>query len=100
MIWRAEMSVVNRPEVSRLLTWFYVAMTVLVVALGLPVAYFYLQAPRTEGIIGLVVIVAVGIIMVSLVDSIYRTNYALTQKELVIKASTFMGGRRGSLWKR
>lgn len=93
-IWRTEMSVVNRPEVSRPLTWSYVATIVLVAALGLLVAYFYLQAPRIEGIVGLVVIVAVGIIVVSLTASIYRTNYTLTQKELVIKASILIGGAK------
>ena len=88
------MSVVNRPEVSRPLTWFYVAMTVLVAALGLLVAYFCLQAPQIGETIGLIVIVAVGIIMVSLVASIYRTRYTLTRKELVIKASILIGGTK------
>jgi asparagine N-glycosylation enzyme membrane subunit Stt3 len=88
------MSVVNRPEVSRPLTWFYLATTILVVALGLVLAYFYVQMPQIVGIIGLVVIVAVGIIMVSLIASIYRTKYALTQKELVIEASILIGGTK------
>jgi hypothetical protein len=88
------MSVLNRPEVSRPLTWFYVATTVLVAALGLLIGYFYLQMPRTWGIIGLVVIAAVEIIMVSLVASIYTTSYTLTPKELSIKASILIGGTK------
>ena len=88
------MSVVNRPEVSRPLTWFYVVTTVLVAALGLLFVYLYLQAPQTEAIIGLIVIVVVEIILVSLVASIYGTRYTLTRKELVIKASILIGGTK------
>ncbi|MGD0496495.1 MAG: PH domain-containing protein [Candidatus Bathyarchaeia archaeon] len=88
------MSVVNRPEVSRPLARFYVATTVLVAALGLLFVYLYLQAPQIGGIIGLIVIVAVEIIMVSLVVSIYGTRYTLTRKELVIKASILIGGTK------
>lgn len=88
------MSIVNRPEVSRPLTWFYVATTVLLAALGLLFVYLYLQAPQIGGIIGLTVIVAVEIIMVSLVASICRTRYTLTGKELVIKASILIGGTK------
>lgn len=88
------MSVVNRPDVSRGLTWFYVAMTVVVAALGLLFVYLYFQAPQIGGLIGLIVIVAVGTILVSLVASIYGTRYTLTPKELVIKASIFIGGTK------
>jgi hypothetical protein len=88
------MSIVNRPEVSRPLTWYYVATTILVAALGLVVVYFYLQMPQIVGIIGLVVMVLVGIIMVPLVASIYRMKYTLTQKELFIKASILIGGTK------
>jgi hypothetical protein len=88
------MSIVNRPEVSRPLIWFYIATTILVAALGLFIAYFYVQMPQIVGIIGLAVIVAVGTIMESLVASIYRPKYTLTQKELVIKASILIGGTK------
>ena len=88
------MSIVNRPEVSRPLIWFYLATTILVAALGLFIAYFYVQMPQIVGIIGLAVIVAVGIIMMSLIASIYRTKYTLTQKELVIEASILIGGTK------
>jgi hypothetical protein len=88
------MSVVNRPEVSRPLTRFYAAMIVVIAALGLLFVYLYLQSPQIAEIIGLIVIVAVEIIIVSLVASIYRTTYTLTQKELVIKASILIGGTK------
>jgi len=88
------MSIVNRPEVSRPLIWFYLATTILVAALGLFMAYFYVQMPQIVGVIGLAVVVAVGIIMMSLIASIYRTKYTLTQKELVIEASILIGGTK------
>jgi len=88
------MSVVNRPEVSRPLARFYAAMTVVIAALGLLFVYLYLQSRQIGVIIGLIVIVVVEIILVSLVASIYRTTYTLTQKELVIKASIFIGGTK------
>jgi hypothetical protein len=88
------MSVVNRPEVSKGLARFYLATTILLAALGLLFVYLYLQMPQIAGIIGLAVIIAVEIILVSLVASIYRTTYTLTPKELVIKASIFIGGTK------
>ena len=93
-VWRAEMSVVNRPEISRPLTRFYQAVIIVIAALGLLFVYLYLQSPQIAEIIGLIVIVAVEIIIVSLVASIYRTTYTLTQKELVIKASILIGGTK------
>jgi hypothetical protein len=69
-------------------------MTAVVAALGLLFVYLYLQTPQIGGLIGLIIIVAVGTILVSLVTSIYGTRYTLTPKELVIKASIFIGGTK------
>jgi hypothetical protein len=88
------MNVVNRPEVSRGLARFYVATAVVIAALGLLFGYLYLQSPQIAGIIGLIVIVAVEIILVSVVASIYGTKYTLTQKELIMKASILIGGTK------
>ena len=88
------MSIVNKPEVSRPLARFYVAMIVIIAALGPLFVFLYLQSPQIRAIIGLIVIVAVDIIMVSIVASIYRTTYTLTPKELVIKASILIGGTK------
>ena len=91
---RTKMSVVNKPDVSRSLARFYVAIIVFVAALSLLFVYLFLQSPQIGIIIGLIVIVAVELIMVSLVVSIYRTTYTLTQKELVIRASILIGGTK------
>ena len=69
-------------------------MIVVIAALGLLFVYLYLQSPQIGIIIGLIVIAAVEIIMVSLVAAIYGTTYTLTKKELVIKASILIGGTK------
>jgi hypothetical protein len=69
-------------------------MIVVIAALGFLFVYLYLQSPQIGTIIGLIVIVAVEIIIVSVAASIYRTTYTLTQKELVIRASILIGGTK------
>ena len=88
------MSVVNKPEVSGPLAWFYDATAVLIAALGVFITYLYLETQKIGLIIGLLVIVAVEIIIISIAVSMHRTEYALTQHELTMKASVFIGGTK------
>ena len=88
------MSVVNKPEVSRSLRWFYNATAILLAALGAFIAYLSLQTRIVGLAVGLVVVVAVEIIIISIAVSMYRTEYTLTQYELIIKASVFVGGTK------
>jgi hypothetical protein len=88
------MSVVNKPEVSEPLAWFYTAMAVLLAALGVLIIYLYLQAPQVGAIVGLVALVVVEIIIISLTFSMHRTEYTLTQHELIMRASVFIGGTK------
>lgn len=88
------MSVVNKPEVSGPLAWFYTAMAVLLAALGVLMTYLYLQTQQVGVIVGLVVVVLVEIIIISLAASMYRTEYVLTQHELIMRASVFIGGTK------
>ena len=88
------MNIVNKPVVSGPLAWFYVATTALLAALALFFVYLYLQAPVVGGFVGLVVIVFVEMIVVSIVVSLYRTRYILTQSELILRASIFIGGTK------
>jgi len=88
------MNIVNKPVVSGPLAWFYVATTALLAALALFFVYLYLQAPVVGGLVGLVVIVFVEMIIVSIVVSLYRTRYILTQSELILRASIFIGGTK------
>ena len=88
------MSVVNKPEVSGSLRWFYNATAVLLAALGAFFAYLSLQTRIVGLAVGLVIVVAVEIIIISIAVSMYRTEYTLAQHELIIKASVFVGGTK------
>lgn len=88
------MSIVNRPEVSGPLAWFYIGTGTLVAALALLVLYLYLQTPMLGGLLGLVVIIVVEIIIVSVVVSIYATRCTLTQNDLILRASIFIDGTK------
>jgi hypothetical protein len=88
------MSAVNKPEVSGPLAWFYIATAVLLAALGALITYLYVQTQKVGAIVGLAVVVAVEIIIISIVVSMYRTEYTLTQRELIMRASVFIGGTK------
>jgi hypothetical protein len=88
------MSVVSKPEVSGPLEWVYVATAALLAALALFFVYLYLQAPVPAGLVGLVVIVVVEMIIISIAVSMHTTRYILTQNELILKASIFIGGTK------
>jgi hypothetical protein len=89
-----EMSAVNKPEVSRPLVWFYIATAVLLAALGALITFLYVQTQKVGAIVGSVVVVAVEIIIISIVVSMHRTEYTLTQRELIMRASVFIGGTK------
>jgi len=88
------MSVVNRPEVSGPLAWFYIATAVILAALGVFITYLYSQTQVVGLTVGLVVVVLVEIIIISLTVSMHKTEYTLTQRELIMKASVFIGGTK------
>jgi len=88
------MDAVNRPEVSGPLASFYVAMTALLAGLALLFVYLYLQAAVFGVLVGLVVIAVVETIIISVTVSLYTTRYVLTQSELVLRASIFIGGTK------
>ena len=88
------MSIVNKPEVSGPLAWFYIATAALLAVLAVFFVYLYLQEPVIAGLLGLVVIVVVEIIIISIAVSMYTTRYTLTQSELVLRASIFIGGTK------
>jgi hypothetical protein len=88
------MSIVNKPEVSGPLAWVYVATTTLVTALALFFFYLYVRAPALGGLVGLIVLVIVEIIIISITVSLYTTRYTLTQNELILRASIFIGGTK------
>jgi len=88
------MSVVNQPEVSGPLGWFYVAIASVLAGLALLFVYLYLQSAVFGVLVGLVVILVVESIIISVTVSLYTTRYLLTQSELVLRASIFIGGTK------
>jgi hypothetical protein len=88
------MNVVNKPEVSGSLAWAYVATTALLAALALFFVYLYLRAPVPAGLVGLAVIIIVEMIIISIAVSLHTTRYVLTESELILKASIFIGGTK------
>ncbi len=88
------MVIVNEPEVVGPLTWLYGGIVLFIAALGFFFTYLYLQSPRIEALVGLVVLAAVETLMLSLLASIYKTRYILTERELILKASRFIGGTK------
>ena len=88
------MGIVNKPEVSGPLAYVYVATTALLAALALFFVYLYSQSPVLGVLVGLVVIVIVEMIIISIAVSLYTTRYTLTQSELILRASIFIGGTK------
>jgi membrane protein YdbS with pleckstrin-like domain len=88
-----EVSVVNRPDVSKAVTWAYGALVVFIAAV---VAFFICAAFCTPmgnmGIVAAVGSAVVELIMLSIVRSLYCTRYILTKEELVIKTTRLIGG--------
>jgi hypothetical protein len=88
------MSIVNRPEVSRPITWLYSGTAVFIAAMAVIIVYLSLPAIRIAEIIGLAVLFAVEAVMLSILTSICRTRYILNDHELVLRASLFIGGNK------
>jgi hypothetical protein len=88
------MSIVNKPDVSGPLIWFYVAIVAFIAALGVFISYIYLQTLRIEVLVGLVVIVGVEVVIASLLASLWSTKYVLSEQKLIVKASVLVGGTK------
>ena len=89
-----KMRIVNKPDVSGPLKWFYLAAVALLAIIAIPITYSCLQAQMTQAIIGLIVLIGMEIVMLSLLASLCGTEYILTSEELVIKASVLIGGTK------
>jgi hypothetical protein len=97
-----EMNVINKPEVSNWLTWFYLGTAILVlIVVGSALRFPSVQTSATKGLapveLIIVLISVVGFtesIMIWLVVSIHRTRYILTDNELILKAPRLIGGSK------
>jgi hypothetical protein len=93
-----EMSIVNKPAISRAIAGFYAGMAVFVSAIFAIIFYFVLTEQPPNSILGLavlfVVVLIVEAIMISLLISFYRTKYVVTETELILKAPRLIGGTK------
>ncbi len=92
------MDTVNKPEVSRTIVGFYAGMIVFISAiLGIVFYFIYTEKPANS-LVAMAVLVPVIILveglMLWVVASIYRTRYVLTDSELVLEASSLIGGSK------
>jgi hypothetical protein len=88
------MGIVNRPEVSGLLVGLYSGVAVFIAAIAVIIVGLRFPTLQAGEIIGLVVLAAVEAVMLSILASIYRTRYILDDRELVLRASWFIGGNK------
>jgi Cu/Ag efflux pump CusA len=89
------MDKVNRPKVSRFVAGSYVAIVVFIAVIIAFFSYASFFTPMgIPGLIAFAVSVLVEAIMLSILVSIYRTKYVLTDKELIIRATNLIGGSK------
>ena len=69
-------------------------MTILVAVLASLMAYLYSQTQQFALVVAFVVILAVEIVLISITVSMHRAEYTLTENELAIRASPFIGGTK------
>ena len=92
------MGVVNKPEVSRTIVGFYAGMAVfLAVLFGVIFYFIYTEAPEGS-FVGLIVLAVIAPIveglMLWVLASLYRTRYVIMDGELVLEASSLIGGNK------
>jgi hypothetical protein len=88
------MRMINKPEVSRSIALVYVGVAVFIVVIAVVLLCFGLPLTNPAGIFALALLVVVEAITLSILASIYRTEYVLEDNELVLKASLFIGGNK------
>jgi len=90
-----EISIINKPEISKLLALLYAWIAIFIPAIGIIAIYFpSLQTPATREVATAVLIVVFGFVegvILLMLASIYRTKYILTDNELILKASKLIG---------
>lgn len=87
------MRIINEPEVSRAIGLSYKALVVFIAAVTVFFSYAAFFTPMgTTGIAAAIVSAFVGMIILLIVTSLYRTRYILTDEELIIKTTKLIGG--------
>ncbi len=87
------MSIINKPDVSRVIAISYGVLVVFIAAVTVFFSYAAFFTPMgTIGIVATIVSASVGIIILLILTSLYRTRYILTNEELIIKTTKLIGG--------
>jgi hypothetical protein len=89
------MSIINEPEVSRMTALSYGILFAFVAAVA--VFFFaaaFLTSMGTVGLVASAVSTFVAIVMLLILNSLYRTRYILTDEELIIKTTILIGGNK------
>jgi len=87
------MNIINKPKVSRVIALVYEILVIFIVALAGIFLYAAFFTPM--GIVGIVASATstfVGLIMLLILLSLFRTRYILTDEELIIKTTRLIGG--------
>ena len=90
------MSIINKPRVSKTITRMYMGLAAFVGCIGLLFIYlgFFTPMGVTGFIAGSIILVLIEPIFISIISSLYKTRYILTDDELVIKTTILIGGRK------
>lgn len=90
------MSIINKPEVSMTTALAYEILLVFIIAIAVFFLYaaFFTPMGIIPGIVAATASAIVAVIILRILTSLYQTRYILTDKELVIKTSIFIGGSK------
>ena len=89
------MSVVNKPKVSKAIALTYGVLFAFIASVSTFFLYTAFFTPLgLGGVIASAVSALVGMIMLLIFASLYRTRYVLTSKELVIRTTILIGGSK------
>ena len=95
LLYQLKMSITNNPEVSKTTALSYGFLFIFTAAITV---FFLFAAFLTPmGILGIVasaVSTFVAIVMLLILNSLYRTRYILTDEELIIKTTLLIGGSK------
>lgn len=93
------MSIVNKPDISRLVAWVYGGVALFILILGVVLlSYPSLQTSGAKGITATIILAVafslVEAVMIWILISIYGTRYVLTEHELILRATRLIGGSK------
>lgn len=87
------MNIINKPKVSRVIALVYEILVIFIVAMAGIFLYAAFFTPMgIAGIVASATSTFVGLIMLLILLSLFRTRYILTDEELIIKTTVLIGG--------